>query len=122
MEPLLRDDRVERIAGIMRAERGELPLANSKFVTFIQPAREVEKDGLVRRVDAMAVFGVISPHPRMVAAGQELMTHGTASLSDFRDADREADHNVGAPDPAYTIFKAVVTNHLATLQNLSELI
>lgn len=121
MEPLLPDDRVELIAGIMRSEHGASRLDRTRFVTFIQPAREVEKDGLVRRVDAMAVFAVISPHPRVAVAGQDMMTHGTASLADFRDADRDHDHLVGSPDPAYTIFKAVVANHFATLQNLSEL-
>jgi hypothetical protein len=126
-EPLLDDDRVERIAHKIKSEFGFKKLEDSVFFTFIQPARPYNQrtpEGLVvpTWIPDMAVFAIISPRPNPTRPGQKLMSQATASLEGWLEAEKEASHFAGAPDEAHKIFKAVARMHLQQLQSAKELI
>lgn len=127
-EELLTDERVEQIRETLTAEFGVQAMQDLELATCIQPWKEVEvdRDGIKVpvTVQPMAIFLVLSPHPRKYAAIKKpkVMTHGTASLAAFREAQAEASHYTGAPDSALIIFRRVVQEHLKTIQNLKELI
>lgn len=127
-EVLLTDERIERIAHKIGSEFGFGRLKDTQYVSFIQPARIVshEVDGITRQIPVaeMAVFAVLTPNPRPYAqkTGQKLMTHATAALADFLEAEAELSHFAHAgKDPARDIYKAVVKTHLKQLDDLRSL-
>jgi hypothetical protein len=125
-EPLLDDDRVERLAEKLRSQFGHKTLADSTFFTFIQPARSYtgQTPGGLQApawIPDMAVFAVISPRPNG-RPGQKLMSTATVSLQDWLETEAQATHYVGVPDEAHQIFRAVVRDHLAKMQSAKELI
>lgn len=125
-EPVVTDLRLEVIAGKLRSRYGHKKLEDVVFVTWIEPAQTIRKDGKPLPIEDRAVFAAISPHPRkhLYGAGgpDYITTTGVAWLKDFREAIKEWEHYNGRPDPLFEIFKAVVPRHLQTIQNLKELI
>lgn len=127
-EPLLSDERVEVLVHKLQSAYGYGKLKDTQFVTFIQPAMRATADvngvKVPTWVSEMAVFGCLSPNPRRyVGIGpQQILTHATVALADFREADAEASHYVAAPDPAMGIFRTVVVEHLRQLDDLKSLI
>lgn len=121
-EPLISDRRVQALAGMLVEQYRPLGLPDgSDFVTFIQPAREIERKGVWVPIPEAGVFAVISDNPRH--PGHRVMTQATVWLHDWRATDAARLHFVSGPqDPALPIFKAVMRPHLATIRNLKELI
>jgi hypothetical protein len=99
----------------------EFPFIGSEVtpVTFIQPQREVTKDGIDYLIAQQAVFAAISRNPRHPAF--DLMTTAVTSFRDFQIADAEFAQGV-AKDPVLGIFRKVLKQHAETLRNLRELI
>lgn len=124
-EPLISDQRLERLVDKLRSEFG--PLENFEFATFIQPARDIQKEtpaGILVKatVQEMAVFAALAPRPRSKKAGSKLMSTGTVSLRDWREAEAEAAHYAGAKDHAHAIYRVVVKDLLGKLDDLRSLI
>lgn len=125
-EPVVPDFRLEVVAEKIRSRYGHGKLQDATFVTWLEPATTITKDGEARDIPARAVFAIVSPNPRghLYAAGAPNMiaTHGAAWLKDFEDSIRDWEHYVGRPDPLFEIYKAVVPAHLRTIKNLKEMI
>ena len=125
-EPLLDDDRVERLAGKIRSQYGHRKLADTTFFTFIQPARQVKtrtSGGIFVEtwVPEMAVFAAITPRPQG-RPGQRLMTTATVSLADWRESEADVGHYAGAPDEAHKIFRLVAVEQISKIQSAKEMI
>lgn len=127
-EPLLPDDRLEKLEHKLRSQFGHDRLDGATFVTFIQPAKQttatVSGIKVPTWITEMAVFAVLSDNPREHAKkrGMRILSSGTVSLKDWRDADAEFDHYVGRPDPAHQIYRAVVADHLRKMDDLRSLL
>lgn len=125
-EPVVTDGRLELVAEKLRSRYGHRKLEDVTFVTWIEPAQTVRKDGNLIPVEDRAVFAALSPNPRAhlypAGAPDVIASTGTAWLKDFRSAIKEWEHYANRPDPLFEIYKAVVPAHLRTIQNLKELI
>ena len=95
----------------------------TEFVTFIQEPKFYRRGpGDEGYLPAMAVFVVKSPWPGRPQA-PHIVTHGTVEKRHFDQSEAERKHFVSLKeDPAIVIFAAVLKVHLATLENLRELI
>lgn len=123
LEPVLTDWEVSVIEGRLRERwMGTVP-TETRFITFIQEPKVIERNGRPYNLDAVAVFACMSPHP-LYKKGPQIMTYGGTMLEDFFDARAEQDHFVKgeASDPALVLFGAVLKNHMQTLSNIKELI
>lgn len=120
-EPLISDRRMQAIASLLVEQfraRG-LP-DDSDFVTFVQPAQMVEREGLLTPIPEVGVFAVISDNPR--SKGHRLMTQGSVWLTDWQAQDAASlSFTIGPNDPALPIFKAVMRSHLERLANLKAM-
>lgn len=125
-EPVVTDFRLEVVAEKLRSRYGHRKLEDVLFVTWIEPATVIRRDGIETPIEARAVFAAASPNPRAhlygAGAPNVITSTGVAWLKDFRDAIKEWEHYANRPDPLFEIYKAVVPSHLRTLKNLKELI
>lgn len=121
-EPLISDRRVHAIASIITdLARGRGLTDDTDFVTFIQPATTVQRNGLLTPIPEVGVFAVISDDPRH--PGLRVMTQASVWLKDWRATDAARLHFVsGNEDPALPIFKQITRDHLEKLKNLREMI
>lgn len=125
LEVLVEDDRLLPIVEKLRSEFGHKTLAQTEFVTFVVPPRQVTKrtpEGLEFPgwIDSKAVFAVLTPNPRR--PGQKILTSATAELSAWMDSEKERRHYVGAPDPIHGFFRSVLREHLPTIANLRDML
>lgn len=125
-EPLLDDDRVDRIAGLVRLSFPTLPV-DTQFFTFVVPPQKVERDGEEVEIPAQAVFAVQSAHPRRTFDAfyrdKELMSNTACWLPIWEREERQRMHFVSGPDdPAFGPFSIAARNHLRAIKNLKELI
>lgn len=120
-EPLISDRRVTEIAEIIMRAALQLDLPDdTDFVTFIQPATTVERNGVLTPIPEVGVFAVISDNPRHPKS--RLMTQAAVWLQDWQAQDAARLHFVsGKQDPALPIFKRITRDHLTKLQNLREM-
>jgi hypothetical protein len=121
-ETLLTDPRVERIASRVFDEfRAQGLPDDTDFVTFVQPPQVIDRGGVAVPIPEVAVFAVISDNPRH--KGHRVMTQGSVWLRDWMARERELRHYASdQPDPALSIFRLLVRDHLPKLQNLREMI
>lgn len=106
------------IEGILRLKHPQLP-DTTQFATAQQIPIEVERRGRTVRIPRLALFMVVSPHPR--DASQKIITKGAWPFEYWVNRDREYDRYVGVPDPAYEAFSLLVPQNLERLKNLWEL-
>jgi hypothetical protein len=93
---------------------------DTDYVTFVQPAQMVNRNGIVTPIPEVGVFAVISDNPR--APGHRLMTQGSVWLDDWLATDAASlSFTVGPNDPALPLFKAVTRSHLERLANLKAM-
>lgn len=124
-EILVPDERVERETARLRVEFGPR-IADTDFVTFIQPARTVDHrlpdSGLTVpiRIPDKAVFAVVTPNPRRPS--QKILTSMTTNLSDWEASERDRSHYVGKADPIGAFFRKALIEHLPMIENLKEMI
>lgn len=120
---LVDDGRVERETARLRVEFGA-KLADTEFVTFIQPARTVNHrlDSGIEvplHIPDKAVFAVVTPNPRRPA--QKILTSVTTNLRDWEESERERSHYAGKADPIGAFFRRALFEHLPMIQNLREM-
>lgn len=120
-ETVLDDARVWRIQErVMDDAKGRLP-DDTDFVTFIQPATIVDREGIAVPIPDVAVFAIVSPNPK--DPSRKVMTQGAMRLDQWRRDDFYRTHYVGAGvDPAMPVFRRIAREHVNTLRNLAELI
>lgn len=121
LEPVLTDWAASVIEGRLRDQYMGMVPRDTNFVTFYQEPKEIEGPTGSVQIPRMAVFAVISDHPKL-PRGPRIMTHGTASATDFEDATAEQRHFVARKDPAVVIFGSVLKQHMEMLNNMKEII
>ena len=119
LEPVLHDNRVEKIAIKLRLEFPDL--GNAQFVTYLQPEQRLEKkdNGKETLIPPVVVMAILSPNPK--AAGYAIMTKAAVYLDHWLDTDKKHKHYVGVEDPAYKIFRRTAKEHAKTMRNLQEM-
>lgn len=118
-EPLLPDQRVLSIEDEFKSLYPQTP-DGTVFLSYIQPGMEVKTEsGASRPIPDVAVFAVLSPHPRQKQ--HLLLTKAAIWLKDWRDDDKAYQHLVGVPDPARKFFRLVLGEHLKQIDNLKQL-
>lgn len=91
-----------------------------EFATFIQPEKQVNREGREVTIKPMAVFVVVSDNP--IYPGFRVMTHGTVLLESFQQTEQAAKHYVfRREDPVVTIYRPIIARHLETIGNLRAL-
>lgn len=125
-EPLLTDERVDRIAGLLRIAYPQLP-RDTEFFSFVVPPQTVEKDGREVVIPAQAVFALQSPHPRRSFDGfyrdKELMSNTACWLRVWEAEEKERRHFVSSrDDPAFGPFSIATRNHVRSIMDLKQLI
>ena len=119
LEPVLHDNRVEKIAVKLKLEFPDLDTA--QFVTYLQPEQNLEKKGNSKNVTIppVVVMAILSPNPK--APGYSIMTKAAVYLDHWLDTDKKSRHYVGVEDPAYKIFRRTAKEHAKTMRNLREM-
>jgi len=119
LEPVLHDNRVEKIAVKLKLEFPHLDTA--QFVTYLQPEQRLEsKDkGKDVNIPPVVVMAILSPNPK--AAGYMIMTKAAIYLEHWLDTDKKHKHYVGLVDPAYKIFRRTAREHAKMMGNLREM-
>jgi hypothetical protein len=119
MEPVLHDNRVEKIAVKLRLEFPYLDTA--QFVTYLQPEQRLESKDKSKDVNIppVVVMAILSPNPK--AAGYVIMTKAAIYLEHWLDTDKKHKHYVGLEDPAYKIFRRTAKEHAKMMRNLREM-
>lgn len=140
-EPLLSDERVGKIAELLRVAFPALG-SDAEVFTFVVPEQTVAERG--RRyphergctgvdcqcgpftVPEQAVFAIRTPHPRFwdsVYKGKTLMSQAGMLRSVWEAQEKQHRHYVGPrDDPAWNVFLITAQNHLKKTRDYSELI
>ena len=119
LEPVLHDNRVDKIASKIKLE---FPvLWEAQFVTYLQPEQVLEQKDNNKPVTIppVVVMAILSPNPK--APGYMIMTKAAVYLDDWIDTDKKQKHYVGVEDPAYKIFRRTAKEHAKTMRNLQEM-
>jgi len=119
LEPVLNDNRVEKIASKIKLEFPDL--YDAQFVTYLQPQQNLEgkADGKTTVLPPVVVMAVLSPNPK--APGYAIMTKAALYLDHWIDTEKKQKHFVGVEDPAYKIFRRTAKEHAKTMRNLREM-
>jgi hypothetical protein len=119
LEPVLNDNRVEKISGKIKLEFPDL--YDAQFVTYLQPEQNLEGkgDGKVVSIPPVVVMALISPKPK--SPGYSIMTKAAVYLDHWIDTEKKQKHFVGVEDPAYKIFRRTAKEHAKTMRNLREM-
>lgn len=125
-EPLLSDDRVGKITGMLRVAYPQLP-PDIEVFSFIVPPQVVERDGEEHKIPAQAVFALKSSHPRATFdkfyTDKELMSNTATWMAVWEAEARQRAHYVSTQeDPAWGPFNIAARNHLRAIKNMKELI
>jgi hypothetical protein len=120
-EPLISDRRMQEIGHKIVDEFRPKGLSDDvDFVTFIQPATTIERNGIQVPIPEVAVFAVITDNPK--SAGRRVMTQAAAWLADWLARDAARLHFVsGGQDPAFPVFRRIVREHVEKIQSLREM-
>jgi len=119
LDPILRDDRVDKIAGKIKLEFPDL--WEAKFITYLQPEQVLEQKDSSKPVTIppVVVMAILSPNPK--APGYMIMTKAAVYFDHWRETDKKQKHYVGVEDPAYKIFRRTAKEHAKTMRNLQEM-
>lgn len=143
-EPLLPDERVGKIADLLRLAFPALG-SDAEVFTFVVPPQRVEQRGKrfphesncgVRRdrdcdcgpytVPEQAVFAIRTPHPRTwdpVYKGKQLMSQAGMLRAVWEAQEKQHRHYVSPrEDPAWAPFVITAREHLRKVRDFSELI
>lgn len=119
-DPLLSDAVVERMWEELHAEYKISHDHDIQFLTWVEPSRVVEMNGVYRARGKLAAFAVVSPDPN--GKDRPLMTQGSTPLKEYRQADKDAGHFVsGKSHPARTIFGHLIRAHAKAIGALTGL-
>jgi hypothetical protein len=111
VEPLLADERVEKLAAELKKRLPGLP-PDSMVVTYVVP----KKDGQ----GPWAVLGVVSKGPE--AHQNPFMTQGSVFLETFEERERQSKHFVGVTDPALSILLIVAGSHIEKYEAMTGML
>lgn len=119
LEPVLHDNRVEKISVKLRLEFPDL--IDAQFITYLQPEQNLEKKDTGKDVNIppVVVMAILSPNPK--APGYLIMTKAAMYLEHWIDTEKRQKHYVGMEDPAYKIFRRTAKEHAKSMRNLREM-
>jgi hypothetical protein len=109
-ETLVKDDRLEKV--FYTLQRLVKYPDGLQFRTQMQEPSEQEK----RR---LAVFMVLSPHPRQ--KNERLITMAATTYENWQETNRQYRHYAGLADPLRPIFAGLLRQHLMQRENLEAL-
>lgn len=118
-EPLLRDDRVERLWERLQQELKFDDRDQILIGSYVQPEGMIERKGLLVMQPAQAVFVAQGVNPR--DARLTIMQPANCRLTDWQAREDETWRFVRADDPAYEIFRELVKTIMRFQRNLREL-
>jgi hypothetical protein len=116
---LVKDAVLERIWEELHRELKMSREFDMQFLTWIIPSRMREVNGVYRAEGKQAGFMVVSPNPN--GKSDPVRTYGTTPLKDYKVALKEAEHYVGKPHPAKTIFAHLVRAHAKAIGAITGL-
>lgn len=127
-EPLLPDDRVDKIAGLLRIAYPQLP-PETEFFSFVVPEQSAPNpngNGEMVPLPAQAVFALQSPHPRRTFdkfyRDKELMSNTACWLRIWEAEEKQRSHFVSSrDDPAFGPFSIAARNHVRAMRDLLQL-
>lgn len=108
-DPLISDQRVARIEGLLRRFHPDFPDKGMLF-TYVQPP---DKETARKRV---AVFAVKSPDPK--GRGMDVITTGSMWFDRWTQLTWAHERLVGIPDPAIDAFRQVVVQHIDKVKRI----
>lgn len=119
-EPLISDQRLERITEVLRKE---YPVAEAfTFFTYYQPGYvQVLDDGAAVNYQERAAFAIILDNPKHKEFRQIFFAY--APLDKWQERDRQSNPKDIHDDPAYQVFKVgPIPAALEWLDNMASLI
>jgi hypothetical protein len=122
-EPLVNDFRLDKVY-VHLSRLVKFP-PELQFATQLQEAIPSPDPETIKGQPEVAVFMIISPHPKAgtapYAKNQMITTVASMKYTDWKEANDEYRHYAGLADPLRPIFAGMLRQHMAKLKDFEEL-